>query len=40
MADIHNCSQVTSSGSVHYVPATVDTVQWGYFWKNLTIFLV
>ena len=35
MADIHNCSQVISSGNIHYVPATVDTVQWGYFWKNL-----
>jgi acetamidase/formamidase len=29
-------SVVSSSGNSHFVPATVDTVQWGYFWKNLT----
>ena len=31
MTDKHNHNQVISSGNSHYVPATVDTVQWGYF---------
>jgi len=29
------CNKVQSSGKCHFVPATVNTVQWGYFWKNL-----
>ena len=26
---------VKSCGKCHFIPATVDTIQWGFFWKNL-----